>query len=519
VRRLVGAFFGRLVASVPDPAKKVQCFRRRMTDSSHVIGSALVAARQAQVRWAATPLDARLLVLRRARHLIATRGMHLAEASAQCRQRPAAEALTAEVLPLAGACRFLEREAARLLAPRRLHRWTRPLWLTGVGAEVRHEPFGVVLVIGPGNYPLLLPGVQLLQALAAGNGVLLKPAPGSSAPVRVLLELLVQAGLDSALVAILPDSVEASQSALTAGVDKVVFTGSAVTGEKILAQLAPQLVPATMELSGCDAVFVRADADLDLVGRCLVFGLQLNAGATCLGPRRAFVHHSVFADLERRLAQWLAPGPAKNRPGPKAGPSRAKPLIDDALSRGARVVTGRVPSDGALEGPIILAGVPPDAGLLREDVFAPVLSLIPVQHDEEALALDAPCPYALGATIFSRDEAEARVLASRLRAGSVGINDMIAPTADPRLPFGGRRRSGFGVTRGAEGLLEMTTPKVITWNRARWRPHLDDAMMADATLFQAFLEFSYGSWRDRGPALLRLLKRARHSLRASRRKS
>jgi len=485
-----------------------------MTAPDDAICTALLAARLAQVRWSATPLAGRLEVIRRARHLIAEHGLRLAAASAEGRGRPAAEALTAEVLPLAGACRFLERDATRLLAPRPLSLWTRPLWLMGVGAEVRRVPFGVVLIIGPGNYPLLLPGVQLVQALAAGNAVLLKPAPVSAAPMRVLVELLAQAGLDVSLVTLLPDSTEAAQAALAAGVDKVIFTGSAATGEKILAQLAPRLTPATMELSGCDAVFVRADADLDLVVRCLAFGLKFNAGATCLGPRRVFVHRSIATELEGRLAQAF---PGNNARGQTL--ERIRPLVSEALAAGAHVVTGALHSNNTITLPLILAAVPPDAALLREDVFAPVLSLITVNSDDEALTFNHTCPYALGATVFSRDKDAARALATRIRAGGVVINDMIAPTVDPRLPFGGRDRSGFGVTRGEEGLLEMTVPKVITWNRARWRPHLDDTVMADADLFQAFLEFSYGPWRKRWTALVKLVRLGWRRMNAPKRKS
>jgi acyl-CoA reductase-like NAD-dependent aldehyde dehydrogenase len=190
-----------------------------------------------------------------------------------------------------------------------------------------------------------------------------------------------------------------------------------------------------------------------------------------------------------------------------AATKRIRPLLDDALARGAHILSGALHPDGSITFPLILAAVPPDAALLREDVFAPVLSLITVRDENEALAFNAACPYALGATVFSRDESAARLLAARIPVGGVVINDMIAPTADPRLPFGGRRRSGFGVTRGPEGLIEMTTLKVITWNRARWRPHLDDAAMGDAGLFEAFLQFTYGSgFRARLRALLRVIR-------------
>ena len=192
-----------------------------------LVCSAMCSARSAQVRWAATSIQHRLARIRELRRLIAEHASVLAETSASARQRPTLESLTAEVLPLAEACRFLEREAAALLAPRRLGSRGLPLWLSGVRSEIRREPFGVVLIIGPGNYPLLLPGVQLIQALVAGNAVLLKPGVGGSCAARALIEIIHRAGFDSQLVALLPESTEAARAAIEAGPDMVLFTGSA----------------------------------------------------------------------------------------------------------------------------------------------------------------------------------------------------------------------------------------------------------------------------------------------------
>ena len=144
-------------------------------------------------------------LVRELRRLIAENALQLAQASASARGRPARESLTAEVLPLAEACRFLERSAPRVLAARRLGRRGLPLWLAGVRAEIHREPLGVVLIIGPGNYPLLLPGVQLIQALAAGNAAVLKPGVGGTPAARALIGLLGRAGFDPQLVALLPN--------------------------------------------------------------------------------------------------------------------------------------------------------------------------------------------------------------------------------------------------------------------------------------------------------------------------
>ena len=435
-----------------EPTRVPIVFNTADDDMTAIVARAMTAARTAQLPWSRTPLVRRLNLIRELRRLIAENGLQLAATSASARQRPTLESLTAEVLPLAEACRFLEREAEKILAPRQLGRRGLPLWLAGVRSEVHREPFGVILVIGPGNYPLLLPGVQVIQALTAGNAVLLKPGIGGTSAARAFCELVIRSGFDPQLVALLPESVTAARATIAARPDKVIFTGSAQTGEKILTQLAAGLIPATMELSGCDAVIIRADADLDLAVKALVFGLALNNGATCISPRRAFVHQSIVAQFERRL----------------------------------------------------------------ENIFAPDFSIVAVADDDEAIEGANDCPFALGASIFSRDESLARSLAARINAGIVTINDLIVSTADARVPFGGRGRSGFGVTRGAEGLLELTTVKVVTVSRSKFRPAFDPPQPGDEQMFQAYLKLAHGrglKFRSRALlSLVRIFSRRRKSL-------
>ena len=494
-------------------------FREDDGDLTACAARAMSAARSAQTRWAQRPVKQRLGFLRELRRLIAENARELAAASAMERSRPVVESLTAEVLPLVEACRFLERNAERILGPCRLGRKQRPLWLAGVRSEILREPFGVVLIIGPGNYPLFLPGVQVLQALVAGNAVVLKPGVGGSAAARALLNLIARAGFPAELVSLLPESPEAARAAILAGPDKVVFTGSAATGQKILAQLAPQLIPATMELSGCDAAIVRADADLGLTTRALAFGLRLNDGATCMSPKRVFVARGVATELEGRLSHWLNADAGRGWQvrTPAAAPTQGlgaltaaetlRPLLEEALALGAHFIAGEIRRDGSVDLPVVLAGVPPEARLLREDVFGPVLAIVTVADDHEALLRANDCSFALAANIFTRDETTGRALAGRINAGVVTINDLILPTADARLPFGGQKHSGFGATRGAEGLLELTRPKVVTLSRSRFRPAFDAPRAGDEALFEAYLNLTQGhGFKSRCHSLLSLLR-------------
>ena len=479
--------------------------------------STLACARQAQRQWARQSVRQRLRVVRRLRHLMACDTDTLTQAIAKSGTRSPAETLMAEVLPLADACKFLEREAVALLQPRRLGFRHRPLWLHGVKANVHREPFGVVFIIAPANYPLFIPGVQLLQALVAGNAVVLKPGQGGSTAARTLAVMLQQAGLEPHLVHILPEAPEVADAVIAAGIDKVIVTGQDTTGRAVLAKLAAHLVPATLELSGCDAAFVRADADLDLVARALQFGLRFNGSATCIAPRRIFVAQALADALEARLLSGVCDAaPYAVAPAVLA---RLQTLVVEACQQGARCLTGRFLPNKTMT-PVIVADAEPSMRLLQEDCFAPVLALVRVRDDDEALAAAAHCPYALGATVFGQSRA-APALARRIRAGVVVVNDVIVPTADPRLPFGGRGGSGYGVTRGAEGLLDLTTIKAITVRQGRWRPHYEPPQPEDAALFRAYMAAVHGgAWRSRVVALAAglqgVMKRRRHHRRLKR---
>ena len=425
--------------------------------------------RAAGVAWARQPVPARLAVLTRARRLLA----HRAETLANTVARPAADTLVAEVLPLLEAARFLERRAEALLRTRRL-RGGRPIWLLGVRSWIARKPLGAVLILAPGNYPLFLPGAQTFQALAAGNAVAWKPAPGGDAAAAAVAAALLEAGLPEGVLRVL--GVDDGPAAVAAGFDRIVLTGSAETGAAVLAAAAPLLTPCTMELSGCDAVFVLPGAQLKLVARCLAYGLRLNGGATCIAPRRVFVLRQAAAELERRLVAILPTAPSR--------PAMLSALATEAQGQGARLL-------GNEGQPLVVADARAEMTLLQRDVFAPWLALVPVDDMEQALAQDATCPFALGASIFG-PSAAAQAFADRVQAGSVCINDVIVPTADPRLPFGGSGRSGFGRTRGAEGLLEMTTAAAVSERRGWFRPHLGKPGPKDAARFAGMIRFLHG---------------------------
>jgi acyl-CoA reductase-like NAD-dependent aldehyde dehydrogenase len=452
--------------------------------------AAVAEARAAQPAWQATPLPRRLRSLKRLRHAIAAHTEEFAAALAAIPGRNAALSLTAEIAPLADAIRFLEREAPSILRTRRLGMRGRPAWLFGHSAQIHRAPLGVVLVIGPSNYPLLLAGVQAAQALAAGNAAVVKPGLNGRAAMLILARLAAEAGIDPRLIPVLDETPEDARAAIAAGVDKAVLTGGVDSGRAVLRELAQGPVPAAMELSGSDAAFVLDGADVDAAAKSLAWGLTVNAGATCIAPRRVFAPHALMPALEERLSALLAQ--ANPQQVAQAAAEKALRLAEEAIAAGARpLYAWTKPGANAPFPPLVLSGARPAMALLKDDVFAPVLALVAVAGPEEALAFDAECPYALGASVFG-PIAAARDFALRVGAGVVTINDLIVPTADPRLPFGGFGRSGFGRTRGAEGLLEMTAAKAVTAKRGGFRPHLDPGADAGG-MARAYLKAAHGA--------------------------
>jgi aldehyde dehydrogenase (NAD+) len=479
--------------------------------TAHLEGQ-LEAMRLAQREWAETPLRARVSVVRRLRRRAASAAQELAETVPLCLlgalNRTLADTLVSEVLPLLKACQFLERDAAAILKTRRLNAVGGLLRRRGVDSRVERAPLGIVLVLGAANYPLFLAGVQVLQALVAGNAVLWKPAPGTEAPAFALKTLLAEAGLRAELLTVLDSSVEAANEAIAGGVDHVVLTGSAETGKAVLRQLAETLTPATMELSGCDAVFVLPDADVAHTIQALTFGLRLNGSCTCMAPRRVFLvgmAEEAAARFEAALTSALSG--IDEVPIPARTEKLLRDLISDARSQGAQIVLDGL--DAGSTGATLILGATPAMQAMQADVFAPVMSVMRAEDAGEALAANAACAYGLTASIFG-SEGEARRLAERLRVGHVLINDVIIPTIDPRVPFGGRGRSGFGVTRGAEGLLAMTTPRTVQVQRGWSKRSYEPTGAGHVALFSGLAALLHGDgFRKRWDGLKRLVAAAR----------
>lgn len=381
--------------------------------------------------------------------------------------KPRWETVTAEVMPLVASCRWHARRAGRVLKDRRLA--GRPWWLLGQQGLVRRVPLGRVGIIGTWNYPIQLLGIQILQAVVAGNRVIVKPSERSPRTQRRLVELAGEAGLSrSELVITSSERADGGRLLQEPDLDHVVFTGSTAIGTLVAESAAGRLLPTTLELSGCDSAILLDDADPVVAARSIWAAVTMNAGQTCMAPRRVLVHADRHAEFAAALVP-LAAGAAKREVIDDAAADRHRRLVEDAINRGGRpAALVADPADGRRVRPQAILDCPLDAEAFDAEHFGPLLVVRAWRTEEELLALHRRGGKHLATSVFSADRRRVDRLVPALGGGLVTINDCVIPSAHPAAtlsPVGG---SGWGSSRGTEGLLAMTRPVVVS-RTGRWR--------------------------------------------------
>ena len=484
-------------------------------------GAAFDVARAAFPAWSATPVRARARALDALRVALLAEAGELARLVSREQGKPVAEAWGAEILPSLDALAHLavHAEAALQDEPVEAH----SLLQAHKEARIVRVPCGVVLAITPWNFPLALPLPIVATALAAGNTVVLKPAPAGAMTGLRIGALARRAGLPDGVVNVVAvDDAVAASLAADPRANKIVFVGSTATGRKVMAAAAANLTPVVLELGGKDPAIVCRDAELERAARGIAWGAFVNAGQTCASVERVYVEREVasaFLALIVEQARGLRTGdPA--REGTDLGPmtlARQRRIVEehvrDAAERGAQVlVGGRTPDGPGFFYPAtVLAGVDHSMRVMREETFGPVLPVMAVDSLDEAIRLANDSPYGLTASGWTRSAATAARLQRELQAGIVTINDCVASFAEPAAPWGGVKASGIGRTHGRLGLLEMTQPKFVSLDRGRgaelwWYPYdreLEEILATTAPALHA------RTLLERLAAQLRLLARRR----------
>jgi acyl-CoA reductase-like NAD-dependent aldehyde dehydrogenase/uncharacterized protein (DUF2141 family) len=428
----------------------------------------ITRARASQIAWGATSINDRARALARFRKQIAAHREQLVQAIVSDTGKPALDALGGDMLVTLEFMRFYERHAERLLSPRRIGRSR--LFFPRCRFTEHFEPHGVALIFGPANYPLQLCLVPAATALYAGNAVVLKVSEKTPSVARMIQEIAITSALAPDLLQVTCAGPEEGRDLIDAQPDIVFFTGSSLNGKAVATRAAALGIPALLELGGSDAALVFADCDIDRAIQGITYGAFCNAGQVCVGVKRLFVeqqlYHQFLSALVRE-ASALRVGSGHETELGKLPSESARTLLNaqvqDALDRGARLEADSFHADGA---PLILSDVPPDARLMREEAFGPVLCVRAFGSQQEAVELANASSYALSASVWTRDLQRGRRIAQALNAGTCAINDVIRNIANPHAAFGGNRASGYGRYHGAHGLHAFSRIKTIMENRS-----------------------------------------------------
>lgn len=433
-------------------------------------------ARAAQRVWAAKSFAERRVYIERMRHYIVDHADEIARVVSQGNGKTAMDALVTEVIPCTLACQWYGANAGKVLAPK--SRRTASIAFMGKRNEIHHLPLGVVGIISPWNYPLSIPFGEIVMGLMAGNAVLLKVAAATPLVGRLIEDIIAAAALPPGLFHHIAGSGgEVSTALFENGINKLFFTGSVPAGKLLMAQAAATLTPLSLELGGKDPMVVLEDADLERATSGAAWAGLQNAGQSCGGVERIYVHESIyqpFVDLLAAKVNALRHGASSAGCEVDIGSmttakqrQAVERQVEQAVANGAVVVaTSQRVGDhaGEFHPALVMTGVRHDMSLMRDETFGPVLPVMPFRTEAEAIALANDCSMALTASIWTRDLRRAKRLAREIDGGVVAINDHLYTHGMSELPWGGPKESGIGRTHGPEGLHEMTQIKVVNWD-------------------------------------------------------
>lgn len=385
-------------------------------------------------------------------------------------------------------------KAEATFARKHLKKWVKPqrfglpLAQQPGKAWVQYDPLGVVLVIGPWNYPFYLCMAPLVAAIAAGDGVVIKPselAPATSA----LIARLVPEYLDAEAIRVVEGDAAVTQDLLAQGFDHALFTGGTEIGRKIMAAAAPTLTPVTLELGGKSPVVVLADADLDVAARRIAWIKMLNSGQTCIAPDYVLADRTIAAELADKIVATIAEFRAEERdPSLRIVNERQFDRLASLISAtGGRVVTGGESDRATLRiEPTVIVDPPSDDPVMSDEIFGPILPIISVDSPDAAVAFVNARPKPLALYIFTASQQKARELIDRMPSGGAVVNHVAVHCLVPQLPFGGVGASGMGAYHGKWGFETLSHRR---------------AVLAKPTKFD--LKLMYPPYTDRAIRLMR----------------
>lgn len=404
--------------------------------------------------------------IRRWRRSIVRELPRLVALCAEEQERPPFEIMMSDLVPLLDACRWHEKHASSVLRARRIRHGG--LWRLGQRHTLHRAPLGHVAIIATWNYPYQLLGIQLLQTIAAGNRVTVKPSERAPRCQQALLELAREAGLSQSRLTWTDATRQAGEDLLELGqFDHVLFTGSTAVGRTIAATLAGTLTPSTLELSGSDSAIVLADADVELAADSIFFALTLNSGQSCMAPRRVIVETEAYDRFVRAFRPKFE-RTSHVRPVRGVEAQHCHDLVERARSCGAEIAASvHKAADGFA--PTAVVDCPADAEIAASDHFGPAIAVIRSESRSETIALAESSMKSLATAVFTNTLGQVECIARQLSVGFITVNDCLLPTAHPGVSITGYGPSGWGSSRGELGLLAMTRPRFVSQTPRRLR--------------------------------------------------
>ena len=446
--------------------------------SATEVREAVRRGREAFRVWSALSLKERSRALLAVRERLLERREEMITLLCAETGKPRFEAVATELAVVCDAITLYAKHARRFIAPQRVS----PHLLKNKKVIVRYQPRGVIGIISPWNFPLMMTLGEAVPALMAGNAVIIKPSEWTPLTAQLGCEIAREAFTAASLP---PDVLQVvtgygeTGGALVDEADMIGFTGSVRTGRLIAERAARRLVPVSLELGGKDPMVVLKDADLERASSAAVWGAFMNAGQVCISVERVYVEEAVADEFTKLVVEKTralrqgseTSGNERVDVGAMTFPKQIEVVeehVRDAAARGAKILTGgrRAPHlKGQFFEPTVLTEVDHSMLIMREETFGPVLPLMRVKDESEALRLANDSRYGLNASVWTEDKTKGERLAAQIEAGSVCVNDVISGVAVTDAPFGGVKESGSGRRHGAPGIRRFCTEQTIVVDR------------------------------------------------------
>jgi succinate-semialdehyde dehydrogenase/glutarate-semialdehyde dehydrogenase len=441
--------------------------------SAAEIRAAIDAARAAQREWAKVPLEVRCKRVVRFAEVLMQRAEEVIDLLVAEAGKTRIEALGMEVVVVADLVRYFAKHAPEMLAPEPV-----PLHLLKHRASYLHfVPRGVIGVIAPWNFPFSIPIGETMMSLIAGNGVVLKPSEVTPLIALKARELFIAADLPPDLFQVVTGRGAAGAALIDGGINYCVFTGSVATGKKVAAACGERLIGCTLELGGKAPAIVCDDADLDRTAQAITWGGFANSGQVCASVERVYAVDAVHDALVEKIvahARELRQGDASSGADVDVGAmswdrqvDHVEKIVAQAVSSGAKVEVGgtRGPAGGLFWKPTVLTGCTQDMDVMRKEIFGPVIPIMRVRDEEEAIERANDSHLGLLAYVFTKDRDRGKRIAERVEAGTVMVNDVLNTYACPETPWGGVKQSGIGRTHSIHGLRDLCETRHVNHDR------------------------------------------------------